>query len=194
MWSHEDQQDKLTHLSWHLRLFSSMSVCGLIKTWLPNEHSPLKPAERLVQRRRRGLARTGRLPAPYGELGYKSQLSRQARGASHMNIFTLHYTGMLIKDKNKFLGFFHFYFFLPRAYGRIFGPLMTWWVIQPSMPLQGLSMWAKSEPETVLHQHTLGVSICMGRLDKVEMRCAGLETTMLHNKQRTPPPEVQFMS
>lgn len=102
--SHEDRQEKLTHLPWHLRLFSSMSVCGLIKTWLPNEHSPLKPAECLVLLRRRGCGHTGPLfllPTERSSI----KLSRTGRPAcSHINTFYMTVNWNVNKRQNAFCG------------------------------------------------------------------------------------------
>lgn len=102
--SHEDRQEKLTHLLWHLSLFSSMSVCGLIKTWLPNERSPLKPAECLVLLRRRGCGHTGPLfLLPTERCSIKLSWSGRPAG-SHINTFYMTVNWNVNKRQNAFCG------------------------------------------------------------------------------------------
>lgn len=61
-----------------------MSVCRLVKTWLPNERWALKPAECLVLLRRRGPGHTGPLfLLPTERPEYKTQLCRQTGMESH---------------------------------------------------------------------------------------------------------------
>lgn len=82
------RMSKLTSF-WHSRLFSSMSVCRLVKTWLPNERRALKPAECLVPLKRRGPGHTGPLfLLPTERPEYKTQLCRQTRGWSRRNSFS----------------------------------------------------------------------------------------------------------
>lgn len=77
-----------------------MSVCRLVKTWLPNEHSALKPAECLVPLRRRGPGHTGPLfLLPTERPECKTQLHRQSGMESHKHFFTLRWAGMLTKGR-----------------------------------------------------------------------------------------------
>lgn len=65
-----------------------MSVCRLVKTWLPNEHSALKPAECLVPLRRRGPGHTGPLfLLPTERPECKTQPYRQTGMESHKHFF-----------------------------------------------------------------------------------------------------------
>lgn len=67
-----------------------MSVCGLVKTWLPNERRALKPAECLVPLRRRGPGHTGPLfLLPTERPKYKTQLYRQTRTGSRKHCFNV---------------------------------------------------------------------------------------------------------
>lgn len=70
-----------------------MSVCRLVKTWLPNEHSALKPAECLVPLRRRGPGHTGPLfLLPTERPECKTQLYRQTGMESHKHFFFFYVT------------------------------------------------------------------------------------------------------
>lgn len=65
-----------------------MSVCRLVKTWLPNERWALKPAECLVLLRRRGPGHTGPLfLLPTEPPHYKTQLCRHTGMESHPSFF-----------------------------------------------------------------------------------------------------------